>query len=192
MKSGWRVVSISSPPETPLFMGISGLQVKSEEFQLIHGSAFRRSFVFDGKVNTSLRRFQIFPATFPLLFWNQGRNKGATGKSMGKKEEKQMHILAQSENKSYLCGETYFSLKSATYRVSWEFTCKTTKILLLYIFLGHNRNVVNTKSPYPIKRLEVIRRFNQKSMVFNQSLSWTGCHKHSCLNKCSIRAYVTS
>jgi hypothetical protein len=49
-------------------MGISGLQVKSEEFQLIHGSAFRRSFVFDGKVNTSLRRFQIFPATFPLLF----------------------------------------------------------------------------------------------------------------------------
>ena len=62
-------------------------------------------------------------------------------------------------------------LKSATYRVSWEFTCKTTKILLLYIFLGHNRNVVNTKFPYPIKRLEVIRRFNQKSMAFNQSLS---------------------
>ncbi|MGO5201196.1 hypothetical protein ACTQ1R_14270, partial [Prevotellaceae bacterium LCP21S3_C11] len=55
------------------------------------------------------------------------------------------------------------TLKSATYRVSWEFTCKTTKILLLYIFLGHNRNVVNTKFPYPIKRLEVIRRFNQKS-----------------------------
>ena len=63
------------------------------------------------------------------------------------------------------------SLKSATYRVSWEFTCKTTKILLLYIFLGHNRNIVNTKFPYPIKRLEVIRRFNQKSMAFNQSLS---------------------
>ena len=62
-------------------------------------------------------------------------------------------------------------LKSATYRVSWEYTCKTTKILLLYIFLGHNRNVVNTKFPYPIKRLEVIRRFNQKSMAFNQSLS---------------------
>ena len=38
-------------------------------------------------------------------------------------------------------------------------------------FLGHNRNVVNTKSPYPIKRLEVIRWFNQKSMAFNQSLS---------------------
>ena len=65
----------------------------------------------------------------------------------------------------------FMSLKSATYRVSWEFTCKTTKILLLYIFLGHNRNVVNTKFPYPIKRLEVIRRFNQKSMAFNQSLS---------------------
>ena len=64
-----------------------------------------------------------------------------------------------------------FILKSATYRVSWEFTCKTTKILLLYIFLGHNRNVVNTKFPYPIKRLEVIRRFNQKSIAFNQSLS---------------------
>ena len=62
-------------------------------------------------------------------------------------------------------------LKSATYRVSWEFTCKTTKILLLYIFLEHNRNVVNTKFPYPIKRLEVIRRFNQKSIAFNQSLS---------------------
>ena len=28
------------------------------------------------------------------------------------------------------------TLKSATYRVSWEFTCKTTKILLLYIFLA--------------------------------------------------------
>ena len=34
-----------------------------------------------------------------------------------------------------------------------------------------NRNVADTKSPYPIKRLEVIRWFNQKSMVFNQSLS---------------------
>ena len=51
----------------------------------------------------------------------------------------------------------YVTLKSATYRVSWEFTCKTTKILLLYIFLGHNRNVVNTKFPYPIKRLGHIR-----------------------------------
>ena len=64
-----------------------------------------------------------------------------------------------------------FYLKSETYWVSWDFACKTTKILLLYIFLGHNRNVVNTKSPYPIKRLEIIRWFNQKSMVFNQSLS---------------------
>ena len=62
----------------------------------------------------------------------------------------------------------YVILKSATFRVSWEFTCKTTKILLLYIFLGHNRNVVNTKFPYPIKRLEVIRWFNQKSMVLPQ------------------------
>ena len=35
----------------------------------------------------------------------------------------------------------------------------------------HNRNVAETKSPYPIKRLEVIRWFKQKSMVFNQSLS---------------------
>ena len=35
----------------------------------------------------------------------------------------------------------------------------------------HNRNVADTKFPYPIKRLEVIRWFNQKSMVFNQSLS---------------------
>ena len=67
--------------------------------------------------------------------------------------------------------EIVINLKSATYRVSWEFTCKTTKILLLYIFLGHNRNVVNTKFPYPIKRLEVIRRFNKKSIAFNQSLS---------------------
>ena len=35
----------------------------------------------------------------------------------------------------------------------------------------HNINVADTKSPYPIKRLEVIRWFNQKSMAFNQSLS---------------------
>ena len=35
----------------------------------------------------------------------------------------------------------------------------------------HNRNVADTKSPYPRTRLEVIRWFNQKSMVFNQSLS---------------------
>ena len=35
----------------------------------------------------------------------------------------------------------------------------------------YNRNIADTKSPYPIKRLEVIRWFNQKSMVFNQSLS---------------------
>ena len=45
----------------------------------------------------------------------------------------------------FLIGFLLF-LKSATYRVSWEFTCKTTKILLLYIFLGHNRNVVNLNS----------------------------------------------
>ena len=63
------------------------------------------------------------------------------------------------------------NLKSATYRVSWDFACKKTKILLLYIFLWHNRNVINTKSPYPIKRLEVIRWFYQNSMAFNQSLS---------------------
>ena len=56
----------------------------------------------------------------------------------------------------------------------------------------HNRNVADTKSPYPIKRLEVIRWFNQKSMVFNQSLSWTGWHKHCCLSKYSIHAYVMS
>ena len=35
----------------------------------------------------------------------------------------------------------------------------------------HNRNVAETKSPYPTKRLEVLRWFNQKSTVFNQSLS---------------------
>ena len=35
----------------------------------------------------------------------------------------------------------------------------------------HNRNVADTQSPSPIKRLEVICWFNQKSMVFNQSLS---------------------
>ena len=77
--------------------------------------------------------------------------------------------VGNSMSKTYT--KTFLNLKSATYRVSWEFTCKTTKILLLYIFLGHNRNVVNTKFPYPIKRLEVIRRFNQKDMAFNQSLS---------------------
>ena len=56
----------------------------------------------------------------------------------------------------------------------------------------HNRNVADTKSPYSIKRLEVIRWFNQKSMVFNQSLSRTGWHKHCCLSKYSIHAYVMS
>ena len=75
------------------------------------------------------------------------------------------------DNTKMLKGSRFYTLKSATYRVSWEFTCKTTKILLLYKFLGHNRNVVNTKFPYPIKRLEVIRRFNKKSIAFNQSLS---------------------
>ena len=38
-------------------------------------------------------------------------------------------------------------------------------------FFLHNRNVADTKSPYPIKRLEVIRWFYQNSMAFNQSLS---------------------
>ena len=33
----------------------------------------------------------------------------------------------------------FIRLKSATYRVSWEFTCKTTKILLLYIFLAQQK-----------------------------------------------------
>ena len=32
----------------------------------------------------------------------------------------------------------------------------------------HNRNVADTKSPYPIKRLEVIRWFNQKSMALTK------------------------
>ena len=32
----------------------------------------------------------------------------------------------------------YF-LKSATYRVSWDFACKKTKILLLYIFLAQQK-----------------------------------------------------
>ena len=86
-----------------------------------------------------------------------------------------MRLLAKSRKKYHRSiiknHRSIINLKSATYRVSWEFTCKTTKILLLYIFLGHNRNVVNTKFPYPIKRLEVIRRFNQKSIAFNQSLS---------------------
>ena len=70
--------------------------------------------------------------------------------------------------------ETFFiliGLKSATYWVSWDFACKTTKIHFIVQYSLHNRNVVNTKSPYPIKRLEVIRWFNPKSMVFNQSLS---------------------
>lgn len=84
-------------------------------------------------------------------------------------EEQRMVLQGLLSRKIWRFYELF--LKSATYRVSWEFTCKTTKILLLYIFLGHNRNVVNTKFPYPIKRLEVIRRFNQKSMAFNQSLS---------------------
>ena len=35
----------------------------------------------------------------------------------------------------------------------------------------HNRNVADTKSPYPIKRLEVIRRFNQKSMDYSPKTS---------------------
>ena len=56
----------------------------------------------------------------------------------------------------------------------------------------HNRNVADTKSPYPIKRLEVIRWFNQKSMVINRSLFGTCCCKHSFLCKCSIRACVMS
>jgi len=68
-------------------MGISGLQVKSEEFLLIHGSAFRRSFVFDCKVNTSLHRFQIFPATFPLLFEIREETRGLRGKVWGKKRK---------------------------------------------------------------------------------------------------------
>ena len=70
-------------------------------------------------------------------------------------------ILLQVFHNPYKSYHLY--LKSATYRVSWEFTCKTTKILLLYIFLGHNRNVVNTKFPYPIKRLEVIRGLTRKA-----------------------------
>lgn len=61
-------------------------------------------------------------------------------------------------------------LKSATYRVSGILLAKRQNSFYCTYFL-HNRNVADTKSPYPIKRLEVIRWFNQKSMVFNQSLS---------------------
>ena len=32
----------------------------------------------------------------------------------------------------------------------------------------HNRNVADIKSPYPTKRLEVIRRFNQKSIFLTK------------------------
>ena len=43
---------------------------------------------------------------------------------------------------SFYMGKWFFNyqveyiLKSATYLVSWDFACKTTKILLLYIFLA--------------------------------------------------------
>ena len=73
------------------------------------------------------------------------------------------HLTIHPNVVYYIQFANQITLKSATYRVSWEFTCKTTKILLLYIFLGHNRNVVNTKFPYPIKRLEVIRGLTRKA-----------------------------
>ncbi|MBQ9177363.1 MAG: hypothetical protein IJ140_00005 [Prevotella sp.] len=86
----------------------------------------------------------------------------------------------------YLLGGVFFR------RYSWLFT----SMVLFFIFTSNpqpigfsgilvamrinsfyctyflkNRNVAETKSTYPITRLEVIRWFNQKSMVFNQSLS---------------------
>ena len=33
----------------------------------------------------------------------------------------------------------YLSLKSATYWVSWDFACKATKFILLYIFLAQQK-----------------------------------------------------
>ena len=36
----------------------------------------------------------------------------------------------------------------------------------------HNRNVADTKSPYPIKRLEVIRRFNYKDIRTSESVGF--------------------
>ena len=47
--------------------------------------------------------------------------------------------LAQSLRDERRGDKYLFYLKSATYRVSWEFTCKTTKILLLYIFLAQQK-----------------------------------------------------
>ena len=38
-----------------------------------------------------------------------------------------------------MSGNKDLSLKSATYRVSWEFACKTTKFILLYIFLTQQK-----------------------------------------------------
>ena len=35
--------------------------------------------------------------------------------------------------------ETLVSLKSATYRVQWDFACKATKFILLYIFLAQQK-----------------------------------------------------
>ena len=36
-------------------------------------------------------------------------------------------------------GDDIFILKSATYRVQWDFACKATKFILLYIFLAQQK-----------------------------------------------------
>ena len=66
--------------------------------------------------------------------------------------------------------KTYFASNPQPIGFSGILLAKRQNSFYCTYFL-HNRNVADTKSPYPIKRLEVIRWFNQKSMVFNQSLS---------------------
>ena len=79
------------------------------------------------------------------------------------------------EEKAYLCisvnkKKTLLSSNPQSIGFSGILLAKRQNSFYCTYFL-HNRNVADTKSPYPIKRLEVIRRFNQKDMAFNQSLS---------------------
>ncbi|MFQ8820837.1 MAG: hypothetical protein ACLR8W_03840 [Segatella copri] len=95
---------------------------------------------------------------------------GLYGEAMSLLNEIDFSSLTPSLSFDYTITKFYISSNPQPIGFSGILLAKRQNSFYCTYFL-HNRNVADTKSPYPIKRLEVIRWFNQKSMVFNQSLS---------------------
>ena len=110
------MVSISSPPETPLFMGISGLQVKSEEFQFMAQHFAALSFSM-AKLILPFTDSKFSPP--PSRYFSEIREetRGLRGKVWGKKRKnKRISLHNPKINLTFVANSipTIMSLMTAT------------------------------------------------------------------------------